>query len=156
MGQRESIFAASDLQRQEMNIPEWGCKITVRGLTAHERDEVEDSQAVRQALGGEKPTAFAGFRALVCSRGIINPETGARVFSNDDALALGEKSAAVLERIVDVVILLSGMGIGAVARAEGNSEDDLPDSPSSDSPTETDAPSESSSTEEAGPSHPSS
>lgn len=123
MGLRESILEADDLPREDLPIPEWGVTVWVRTLSGTERDAFEDSNRKVTGSGkGVQITAQMGnFRArlavLVCC-----DEDGTRLFSDEDAPALGRKSTAALDRIADVAIRLNRLGPDALEDAEKNSE----------------------------------
>ena len=45
---RDQILAVSDIQTEEVHVPEWGGTVLVRGLTGAERDEFEAGMATPQ------------------------------------------------------------------------------------------------------------
>ena len=58
---RDDILKAEDLTTEEVDVPEWGGTVLVRGLTGRERDEFEASVMVRYA--GEMVQDLANIRA---------------------------------------------------------------------------------------------
>jgi hypothetical protein len=124
--QREAILASEDLRREPVDVP-WemgGEKLYVRELTAKERD---DYLAVTMK-GGE----FAWGKNLTAEllvKAIVN-EDGERLFSDDDAEALGSKGTSVLAKLFKVAMRLSGMEVEAaeaiksdfgIAQSDGSS-----------------------------------
>lgn len=137
---RDAILAAVDLPTQEVEVPEWGGSVLVRGLSGEDRDAFEASLIVRRpALVGpnkgqlESVQDTTNLHAKLVSRAIVD-ETGSRVFSDADVKLLGAKSSHALQRVFDVASELSGLGATAASDAEGNSEPDPSDGSTSTSP----------------------
>jgi len=104
---RDDVLKAEDLTTEEVEVPEWGGSVLVRGLTGRERDEFEVSMAVRH--GGQMVQDYTNTRAKLAARCIVD-EDGQRLFTDSDVAALGEKSAAAMDRIFTVASRLSGLG----------------------------------------------
>jgi hypothetical protein len=117
---RDDILKAEDITYDEVDVPEWGGTVRLRGLTGLERDTWEASN--RLLKGSEYVPNPRGAKARLLVRAIVDAE-GARLFRDQDAGALGARSAAVLERLFDRAAELSGLTDDAVGSAEGNSED---------------------------------
>lgn len=126
---RDMILAASDLERREVFIPEWGVTLYVRTLTGLERDEFEAS-----LLRGKGPYAHTDLRGMRARLAIATcvDENGVPVFTVEDAEALGRKSARALSRIFDVAAELNGLSKDDVEDMVGNSAP----GPSGDSPSD--------------------
>lgn len=101
---RDQILTADDLQRQEVDVPEWGGSVYVRAMTGLERDRFETSLT----NGQDKGVNLQNIRARLVSLCAIDEE-GARLFSDDDAKVLGQKSAKALDRVFDVAQRLNGL-----------------------------------------------
>ncbi len=103
---REAILAAEDLSQVEVEVPEWGGSVWVRGLTAHERTKLERS--------GNEPEDEDRRLKLVtlctCDR------EGKRLFNLEDIEALGEKNWEPVQRIFEKALELNGMGRQAVTK----------------------------------------
>src|SRR5262249_4971199 len=110
---KDAILAAEDLVTEEVQVPEWGGTVLVRGLTGRERDEFEASMMVHR--GGQMVADVRNSRAKLVAKCVVGDD-GKRLFADEDAAALGEKSGAALARVFDVVARLSGL-----------SEDDVKD-----------------------------
>lgn len=113
---REEILNSQDIKIEEVDVPEWGGIILVRGIGGRERDSYQQSLSDgRWKLKWENATAK--LVAMACIDG-----DGKRLFSDDDIKALGEKSAGALQRIFDVALRLSGMSQGAFEEIQKNSD----------------------------------
>ena len=115
---RDTILQREDIVTEDVEVPEWGGTVRVRGMSGVERDAFEASLIVQpeeQANGKRKrrrqqatKTSMANVRAKLCAWCIID-ENGAKLFSDADVVALGAKSAAALDRIYAVASELSGI-----------------------------------------------
>lgn len=112
---REEILAAKDIKTVEVEVPEWGGAVTVKPLTAAERDEFEASVADE-----EGNVERANFRAKLVARCLVDAE-GQRLFTDGDIAALGGKNALPLNRVFDVCATAAGLAPSDVAAMEGNS-----------------------------------
>jgi hypothetical protein len=104
---RDDILKAEDNAPEELEIPEWGGSVLVRGMSGRERDAFEVSMR-DQRSGQQIPGAMNNIRAKLVARCIVDDD-GDRVFTDSDIAALGEKSGAAIDRIFDVASRLSGM-----------------------------------------------
>ncbi len=99
---KEAILSANDLPRELVEVPEWGGDIYVSTLNGTARDAFEQSMQGKK----NKPNldnVRARFAVLT-----ICDEDGTRLFTDADAKALGEKSAAALDRVFAVAQRLNG------------------------------------------------
>lgn len=103
---RDSILASNDLAFEEVEVPEWGGSVRVRSLTGWERDQFEASITKRRGTDFEMNLVNARAKLVVLT--VVDAE-GNRVFSDDDVLDLGKKSAVALNRIFLVAQKLSGL-----------------------------------------------
>jgi len=121
---RDEILAKTTLNRELVDVPELGedAQVWVRGLTAFERDEYEQSLLRAKGSGRRQQLvpAFMNAKARLCVKCVVD-EAGNRVFSDRDADALGKTPAAALDRIVQVAHRLSGMSIEDLEDLTGNS-----------------------------------
>lgn len=101
---RDAILAAPDLPVEEVQVPEWGGSVFVRAMTGTERDAFERESMERNGTNVTANTQ--NIRARLLARTIVD-EHGKRLFTDEDALELGAKSAAALDRVVDVAQRLS-------------------------------------------------
>lgn len=130
---RDEILAAQDIKQETVPAREWGGDVIVRSCTALEQDAYQESM-FRPELVGKKTEVKSNYRnskARLVVKCVIG-EDGKRLFSDDDAEALGQKNAATILRIFRVIQRLSGMDDEAEKVLEKNSEPaQTEDSPSS-------------------------
>lgn len=115
---RDAILGARDLPTEDVEVPEWGGTVRVRGLTGTERDAFEQSIARRKGKNVE--LNLRNVRAKLVALSVVD-EQGNRIFSEADVDALGQKSAAALDRIFRVAQRLSGLTDEDVEELTGNS-----------------------------------
>jgi len=113
---KNDILKINDLPTRKISVPEWGGHVNVRGLNGTERDDYE--QRVLDRNKGDK-VALKAWRARIVASTIVD-DKGENIFTDSDIAALAKKSAAALDRIVDVVLELSGFAAKADEDAEGN------------------------------------
>jgi len=92
---REAILGALDLKKELVKVPEWGGEVYISMMTGEARDAWE------QGLVGGKGANLDNIRARLVSFTAVD-DAGKRIFTNEDAIALGQKSATALERCVKV------------------------------------------------------
>lgn len=113
---KNDILKAPDIKTEEVDVTAWwGGAVLVRGMTGAQRDRFEGEQA--GLAGAER---FKNLRARWCAECIVD-EKGDRLFSEDEVVALGEKSAAPLDVIFDAAMRLSGIDSKAAENAAKNS-----------------------------------
>ncbi len=121
---RDAILKASALRTEEVKVPEWADPgtgsdvVLVRELRGRERDEWEASLSVQR--GGQFVRDVANMRAKLAARVIVGEDLEP-LFSQQDVNALGELSAAALDRVFDVASRLSGLNPGDVEEKAKNS-----------------------------------
>lgn len=117
---KDEIFAAQDLPVEDVDCPEWGGVLRVRGLNGAQRDAWEAS-IQKKLPSGEVVPDFNDIRAKFVSRVVVD-ENNIRMFTDAEVKKLTEKSAIPLDRICDVGKRISGMSDDAITVAEGNSD----------------------------------
>lgn len=121
MGLKDTILGADDLAYEDRDVPEWGVKVRVHGLTGTDRDAYE-ARAVAVKRGSQDvELRLQDFRSRLLVKCLHDPETGERVFDDKDVAKLGRKSGVVIDRLFDVARRLSGMSQEALEDARGNS-----------------------------------
>ncbi len=137
---RDGILAVNDVQTEKVDVREWGGDVIVRGLTGDELDNFQGS--IRQfrpsfdGKGMEPVLVQDGMRAKLLVKCLID-ENGDRLFTDQDAAALGAKNGSVIDRLYDVAARLSGLSEEEKAELEGNSEPPTEGGDSSSSSPET-------------------
>jgi len=124
---REQILTAQDLKKEKVEVPEWGGDLFVISLTGKERDKFEDS--IFQTKGKKLERNFANLRAKLVSLTACD-ENGKLLFTPADINALGEKSAAALDRVFTISQKLSGLTKEDIDELVKNSESDQGDNSS--------------------------
>lgn len=114
---RDAILKAQDLPTEVVEIPEWNGAVIVRGLTGAERDAFE--QSIVETRGKNTRMNLRNIRAKLVALTVVD-EDGNRIFSDEDAEALGKKSAAALDRVFAVAQRLSGLRPEDVEELAGN------------------------------------
>jgi len=116
---REDIFAADDLKTENVPVTEWDGSVLVRGLTGEERDMFE-SESISMK-GKDVQVNHKNLRARLVALTVVN-EDGSRMFSKEDAVELGKKSASALDKVFSVAQRLSGLSGEDVEQLVKNSE----------------------------------
>jgi hypothetical protein len=104
---RDDILKCEDNAPEEVEVPEWGGTVLVRGMSGRERDAFEVSMR-DQRSGQQIPGALNNLRAKVVARCVVDDD-GDRLFTDSDFAALGEKRAAPIIRLFNVAARLSGL-----------------------------------------------
>lgn len=124
----DQILSASDITYEDVETPEWGGKIRIRGLNGTERDRFE---AQTYSSKGKEVTAnLVNMRARLVAMCAVDA-TGRKVFKPDQVKRLGTKSGAALDRCFEAAQRLSGLSPGDVEVLLGNSEPGQDDSSTS-------------------------
>ena len=126
---REDILAVEDIVIQPVDVPEWGGRVFIKGMTGAERDSFESSLVRATSKNKQDPSIdMSNVRAKLCSRTICNEE-GKLLFTPSDIKALTKKSAVALQRCWDVARRLSGLSDEDIEELT----EELEDSPFEDS-----------------------
>jgi len=123
---RDTILAVEDLEVEDLEVPEWKGTVRVRALTGAERDDYEASMHQQRGKNNYVRN-LANVRAKLVVRCVVD-EDGKRIFTDQDANALGKKSAAALDRIFEVAARLSRLSEEDVEELAGKSESDQSES----------------------------
>ncbi len=103
---RDDILSVQDIEIEEVEVPEWGGTVFVKGMTGTERDRFEAS--ITEQRGKSAKVNMSNIRAKLASESICD-EDGTKLFSVKDVTALGAKSASGLDRVFSVAMRLSGI-----------------------------------------------
>jgi len=117
---KEQIKSVSDLETQDVEVPEWGGTVRLKSLTGAERDRFEAS--VVQGQGRNTTVNMQNLRAKLVAQSAIG-EDGKPLFTEDDVKWLGEKSAKALNRLFNAAQSLSGLSESDVKELAGNFKD---------------------------------
>lgn len=114
---REKIHTIPDLPTEDVIIGEWeGMKLTVRSLTGRDRNRV-----IEKSVGKNNEMDTDALYINIIIACVCDPKTGERVFTEEDATWLPEKSGAALEKLATTAYRLNGIGESAIRDAEKNS-----------------------------------
>jgi hypothetical protein len=122
---REEIQQQEQLRHEDVPTPEWGANsaVRVRELTADERDVFESAtirirRDIIQSRSGRQrqaepemdfvEEALHNMRARLVAAAAIDG-TGNKLFTEEDVVWLGKRSAAALDRVYAVAASLSGL-----------------------------------------------
>jgi hypothetical protein len=113
MGLKQDLLSKRDLKRQTVRVEAWETDVTVQEMSARQRILIntwaDGGEDFAITLTGEKLATVAAW----C---VIDPETGSRVFDDDDVSALADKSLGALQELFTAI-----MGLSATPEdAEGN------------------------------------
>jgi hypothetical protein len=100
------ILGTSDLRTKQVEVPAWGVTLTVREMGLD--DGMQFARLMRSRLSGDDVTLSGGDIAGVVARGVVDPETGERVFSDEDIPRLAAKSQKALMSLYMEIVNLSG------------------------------------------------
>lgn len=115
---RDSILEADDLALVPVEVAEWGLTLYVRQLRGVERDAFE--QSMFEVKGDDLAENLANLRARYLVLCIVD-EAGERVFTADDADALGQKNGKALDTLYDRARKVNGLTPADVEELAGNS-----------------------------------
>lgn len=123
---REEILGANDLPTEDVDVPEWGGTVRIKTLTGQERDAFEASVIIMKQIKDGRRTRtetqpdLKNLRAKLVAQSIVGPD-GQLLFTDADVLALGQKSAAALDRVYEASSRLSRITDADLEDLEKNS-----------------------------------
>jgi hypothetical protein len=102
------ILAASDITEEEVEVPEWGGSVRIRGFTKVRQQELRRmaTDPRNGKIDGEK------LEMQIFIYGVIDPK-----FEPVQQTELKEKSAGALDRVLKRILAISGMSEDAVEEA---------------------------------------
>ena len=122
----EQILNADDIETELVEVPAWGVTVEVRSMDGRSRTRLLKSAAANDGVIDME--RMYPEMVILCS---FDPESGERIFTEDDVDALLSKSAGPLELLATAAMRVSGMTGNAVDAAGKDS----PSITSDDSPT---------------------
>ena len=117
LSRADILGIANDIQTEEVQVPEWGGAVLIRGLTGAERDAFEATIIGEKA---DKKYNFINFRSRLVAMAAVDSE-GRQLFRPSDVADLGRHSAVALQRVFAVAQRLSGLSAADVEELEKNS-----------------------------------
>lgn len=115
---RDEILSIKDVPFEDVEVPEWGGKkVRVYALTIAAKNAYEESiQSIRD---GQRTISMEHATAKLLVRCLGNDQ-GTLLFSENDILALGAKSAKTMDRLATIALRLSGMLPSSLEDAKKN------------------------------------
>jgi hypothetical protein len=105
MGLKDSLLGLDDLRTKDVEVPAWKTTVTIRELGLQESMNAFGS--LKPDKGG-KVTLEPEDIAKIVAYGVIDPETGDRVFSDEDVPKLARKNTKALMLLYGAITSLSG------------------------------------------------
>ena len=113
---KEKIKAAQDLKVKKIDIPEWGVTVEVRTMKAIDRARI-----IKACMDDKGKVIGEKFQAGLVIASCFDPNTGEKVFMDDDYDFIMGRSAGVIEYIASTAMEISGLNREALVVAEKNS-----------------------------------
>jgi hypothetical protein len=110
---KAAILAAQDKKMIDVEVPEWNGSVKIRVMTGTERDRFE-----AEFVNGNKSVEMV--RAKLVAKCLCDEE-GNRLFTEAEIPALGEKSAAVLDKLFTICMKHNRFTKDDVEEMAGNS-----------------------------------
>jgi hypothetical protein len=99
---KEQILSSNDRNFIDIDVPEWGGTVRISVLTGSDREKIEAEFA---NIGKDKYIV----RAMCVALSVVD-ENGNAIFSKEDLQALNQKSWKALDKIVNRIKELNGIG----------------------------------------------
>lgn len=112
------IAACNDIQEELVEIPEWGIRVLVRGMTAAERNSILQAHMDRVTGLPNMVLAYPDMVIASC----YHPKTKKRLFKPAHRGMLNEKAGGSVDRITNAITRLSGLGAEGLELARKNSK----------------------------------
>lgn len=109
MSIRDQIIESSDIESEMVEVPAWGVTIEVRSMDG--RTRLNMMSAVTDGDGLVEMTKLYPDMIIACAH---DPETGERIFNENDRDLLLSKSAGALELVASASMRVSGMAAASV------------------------------------------
>jgi hypothetical protein len=104
----EDLLAKQTLREEYVDVPEWGCRVKVRELSMGTYQQVQEKATDPRGLMDEQK-----LQAYLVIAGIVEPDLG------DDAYEwVRDQSMRAVNRVLEKVMALSGIGLSALEDAE--------------------------------------
>lgn len=109
MSIREQILNADDIETELVEIPVWGVTVEVRSMDGRSR-----TRLLRNAASSDGAVDMETLYPEMVIHCSFDPESGERIFVEDDADALLSKAAGPLEMLAMAAMRVSGMTSDAI------------------------------------------
>ena len=112
MSLRDQILSSDDVQKEIIEVPQWGVSVAVHGMSGAARTAM-----IQNAADNDGVMNFSKMMPDIVIMCTFDPETGEQVFTEDDREALMLKSGAALDFIVNTAMRISGLSPEAADEA---------------------------------------
>ena len=104
----EDLLGKQTLREEWVDVPEWGCRVKVRELSMGAYNEVQEKSTGPHGVVDDQKV-----QAYLVIAGVVEPALG------DDAYEwVRGQSMRAINRVLEKVMALSGLGLGALEDAE--------------------------------------
>lgn len=112
MSLRDHILQCDDVQKEIVEIPQWGVSVCVHGMSGAARTSM-----IQNAADNDGVMNFSKMMPDIVIMCTFDPETDEQIFAESDRESLMLKSGAALDLIVNTAMRISGLLEGAVDKA---------------------------------------
>jgi hypothetical protein len=116
---RDAMLAPIEVPREEVELPELGGSVWIKGMTASDRSKFE--REFQTSSGKRSKRRMDEIRERLVIACVCN-EDGTLLLTERDIEAIGRQPIGVIERIVDVAQRLCGMSNADVEAMAKNSD----------------------------------
>jgi len=113
----QQIQQANDLKKKQVDVPEWGVKITLQEMTGFQRAEFEQEVSKLTDSGDSKDTVRMMALVIVCS---AVSDDGSPAFTHNDIDVLAGKSLSVITALSQEAMKLASMTEDDIEELQGN------------------------------------
>lgn len=117
VGDLAAILAIDDSTEAWVDVPEWKCKVQIKSLS--KKDQI---QVRRQSTNKRGDIDEAKFEGLLFVAGVVQPK-----FQAEHLPRLMEKSSGPFTKVINRILVISGMAEDEDADDEGTDEDTFQD-----------------------------
>ena len=101
------IIEAKDIVERDVEVPEWGGKVRIRALTKDTHQRIREA-STKRGKRGQRDLDISKLELLLVVASLIEPKLEAVQYHQ-----LKEKSSGAIERILDAINELNGLGVAA-------------------------------------------
>lgn len=110
---KDAILAAQDIPYEDVEVPEWGGVVRIRGLSAKDRDELG------LTFDANDKESVLGLRGRLLQKVIVGDD-GNLLFTPEQLDEIVGKAASVIDKLFNVAQRLSGFSKSEVAAITEN------------------------------------
>lgn len=114
MSLAEQILGTNDIAEKLVEIPEWGVKVLIKGLTVAQVQQIRNTSK----RNGEVDESLITVHSIIAT--CYDPETGTRIFEPAHRDGLMAKNPGIITRLTKEIAELSKLTPDAMAVSEKN------------------------------------